>query len=39
MLRQDSLIPEHSEQVDINWQGVWDDDGYEWIEYPRGSEI
>ena len=39
MLRQDSLRPERSEQVDVNWEGVWGDDGYEWIEHPRDSEI
>ena len=22
-----------------NWQGAWNDDGYEWIEHPEGSEI
>ena len=37
--RQDSSIFERREQVDINWQGVWGDDGYEWIEHPEGSEI
>lgn len=37
--RQDSSIFERREQVDTNWQGVWGDDGYEWIEHPEGSEI
>ena len=37
--RQDSSTFERREQVDINWQGVWGDDGYEWIEHPEGSEI
>ena len=36
--------PVHTEyeqpgQVDVNSQGVWGDDGYEWIEHPEGSEI
>ena len=26
-------------RVDVNSQGVWGDDGYEWIEHPEGSEI
>jgi hypothetical protein len=39
VLRQESFRPERSEQVDVNWQGVWGDDGYEWIEHPEGSEI
>ena len=37
--RQDNSTFERREQVDINWQGVWGDDGYEWIEHPEGSEI
>jgi len=39
MSRKDSFRPERQEQVDVNWQGVWGDDGYEWIEHPEGSEI
>jgi hypothetical protein len=36
--------PVHTEyeqpgRVDVNSQGVWGDDGYEWIEHPEGSEI
>lgn len=36
--------PVHTEyeqpgRVDVNSQGVWADDGYEWIEHPEGSEI
>jgi hypothetical protein len=36
--------PAHTEyeqpgRVDVNSQGVWADDGYEWIEHPEGSEI
>jgi len=23
---------------DPNWQGVWGDDGYEWLEHPQGSD-
>ena len=30
---------ERPNQLDVNWQGVWGDDGYEWIEHPEGSEI
>ena len=37
--RKNSSRPVRQEQVDINWQGVWDDDGYEWIEHPEGSGI
>ena len=29
----------HPDQLDVNSQGVWGDDGYEWIEHPEGSEI
>ena len=39
MTRKNSSRPERQEQVDVNWQGVWGDDGYEWIEHPEGSEI
>jgi hypothetical protein len=39
ILRKNSSRPVRQEQVDINWQGVWDDDGYEWIEHPEGSGI
>ena len=39
MTSQDRPESEQSDQVDVNWQGVWGDDGYEWIEYPEGSEI
>ena len=30
---------ERPNELDVNWQGVWGDDGYEWIEHPEGSEI
>ena len=39
ILRKNSSRPVRQEQVDINWQGVWNDDGYEWIEHPEGSGI
>jgi hypothetical protein len=35
----DYTEPEQPDLVDVNWQGVWGDDGYEWIEHPEGSEI
>jgi len=25
-------------RVDVNSQGVWGDDGYEWVDHPEGSE-
>jgi len=39
-----TTLPSHAESqfhdvVDVNWQGEWGDDGYEWIEHPQGSEI
>ena len=36
---KDRIRPERQEQPDVNWQGEWGDDGYEWIEHPAGSEI
>jgi hypothetical protein len=42
MTSMNRLHPAESEQpdlVDVNFQGVWGDDGYEWIEYPEGSEM
>ena len=38
MSRQNNQKFERPLQVDVNWQGVWGDDGYEWIEHPEGSE-
>ena len=38
MSRQSNQKFERPLQVDVNWQGVWGDDGYEWIEHPEGSE-
>jgi|GEM_PF-961646 len=35
---QDTLRLERQKKVDVNWQGVWGDDGYEWIEHPEGSD-
>ena len=35
----DYTEPEQPDLVDVNWQGEWADDGYEWIEHPEGSEI
>ena len=39
MSRKDRIRPERQEELDVNWQGEWGDDGYEWIEHPEGSEI
>lgn len=39
MTHHEHTESEHSDQVDVNSQGVWGDDGYEWIEHPEGSEI
>lgn len=35
---QNRKMPEREVHVDPNLQGVWGDDGYEWIEHPQGSE-
>ena len=39
MSGKNSPMTLRQEQLDVNWQGVWGDDGYEWIEHPEGSEI
>lgn len=39
MNRPHSTESEQPDLVDVNFQGVWGDDGYEWIEYPEGSEM
>jgi len=39
MSRKNSPMPLRQDRPDVNWQGAWGDDGYEWIEHPQGSEI
>jgi hypothetical protein len=39
MSRPVHTVSEQPGRVDVNSQGVWGDDGYEWIEHPEGSEI
>ena len=39
MSHKNSPMPLRQDQPDVNWQGAWGDDGYEWIEHPEGSEI
>ena len=39
MSGKNSPMTLRQEQLDVNWQGVWGADGYEWIEHPDGSEI
>jgi len=31
-------IPHDNSWPDVNWQGIWGDDGYEWIEHPEQSD-
>jgi len=39
MTRPDPPRDKQPDRVDVNSQGEWGDDGYEWIEHPEGSEI
>ena len=39
MSQKENSRPQQQEEVDVNLQGAWGDDGYEWIEHPEGSEI
>ena len=38
MIQSDYSENNQHEIPDVNWQGVWGDDGFEWIEYPEGSD-